>query len=62
MNKATVGSHTLRPLAKNDNYKTHVYIIPMCSKHNGKHGKQLKVKQNTTFVYANVSKTCGNRS
>ena len=27
---ATVGAHITRPNAKNEDYKTHSYIVPMC--------------------------------
>ncbi|MEZ8650343.1 hypothetical protein AB6D92_15305 [Vibrio splendidus] len=57
--KATVGAHTTRPIAKNEDYKTHPYILPMCSSHNGKHGQELYSKGNVSFVWANVSQTCG---
>lgn len=58
-NKATVGAHIIRPNAKSDDYKTHPYIVPMCSSHNGKHGEEFYSKENTTFVWANVAETCG---
>ena len=58
-NDATLGAHTTRPLAKNNDYKTHHYIIPMCSTHNGKHGEEFLTKVNLTFVWANVKETCG---
>ncbi|WP_152494841.1 hypothetical protein [Dickeya zeae] len=55
-----VGAHTLRPYAKNEDYKNHPHIIPMCSSHNGKsHEDDQKTKPDTTFVWANTSKTCG---
>jgi hypothetical protein len=57
--KATAGAHITRPNAKNEDYITHPYIVPMCSEHNGKHGAEYNSKPNTTFVWANVSKTCG---
>ena len=31
----------------------------MCDEHNGKHGETFTSKQNCTFVWANVSQTCG---
>ena len=49
---AEVGAHVTRPKAQNDDYKTHPYIIPMCRSHNGEHGKVLKSKPGTTFVWA----------
>jgi hypothetical protein len=58
-NIATDGAHVTRPIAKNDDYKTHSYIVPMCKSHNGQHGAEFDTKENTTFVWANVSKTCG---
>lgn len=58
-NDASVGAHITRPNAKIENYKTHSYIVPMCDDHNGQHGKIFTSKQNCTFVWANVSKTCG---
>ncbi len=57
--KATVGAHITRPKANNEDYKTHHYIVPMCSSHNGKHGQEFRSKENTTFVWANVVETCG---
>ncbi|QDX30965.1 hypothetical protein [Dickeya poaceiphila] len=55
-----VGAHVLRPYAKNEDYKKHPYIIPMCDTHNGKsHEEEQTTKPNTTFVWANVSETCG---
>jgi len=57
--KATVGAHVTRPIAKNEDYKTHPYILPMCSSCNGKHGEEFYSKDNVSFVWANVSKTCG---
>ncbi len=57
--KGTEGAHTTRPLAENDDYKTHSYIVPMCSMHNGKHGESFKTKNAVTFVWANVKGTCG---
>ena len=57
---ATLGAHITRPSAKNEDYKTHNYIAPMCSAHNGKHGEQFTSKSNLTFVWANVKETCGN--
>lgn len=58
-NDATVGAHITRPNAKNEDYKTHSYIVPMCSEHNGKHGEKFTSRKNCTFVWANVSQTCG---
>jgi len=59
-NDAEVGAHVLRPLANPEEYKTHPYIIPMCKEHNGKSSTdQMKTKENTTFVWANVKETCG---
>ncbi|EJL6263672.1 hypothetical protein NTE12_005348 [Vibrio harveyi] len=57
--KDLVGAHITRPIANNEDYKTHPYIVPMCSSHNGEHGETFESKANTTFVWANVSKTCG---
>lgn len=57
--RATVGAHVTRPIAKNEDYKTHPYIVPMCSSHNGKRGQEFYTKDNTTFVWANVAETCG---
>ena len=56
---ATDGAHVTRPSAENEDYKTHPYIVPMCSPHNGKHGETLTSKENTTFVWANAKETCG---
>lgn len=53
------GAHVLRPYAKNEAYKRKSYIIPMCPTHNGQHGKELRVRIGTTFVWANVNETCG---
>jgi len=58
-NNATLGAHVTRPAAKNEDYKTHPYIVPMCSSHNGMHGEEFRTKENTTFVWANVAETCG---
>lgn len=55
------GAHTLRPYAKNDDYKNHQYIIPMCPSHNGKRNEEMKVKANITFVRANVAESCGKK-
>jgi hypothetical protein len=57
--KATVGAHVTRPAAKNEDYKTHSYIVPMCATHNGKHGETFNSKDAITFVWANVQETCG---
>lgn len=57
-NKATVGAHVTRPLAKDKNLHTHHYIIPMCREHNGKHGEEFDTKDHVTFVWANVAETC----
>lgn len=57
--EGTEGAHITRPNAKNEDYKTHSYIVPMCKKHNGKHGERLKSKVGVTFVWANVKETCG---
>ncbi|EHU0329790.1 hypothetical protein RUX70_004440 [Vibrio vulnificus] len=58
-NSANVGAHITRPNAKSEDYKTHPYIVPFCSSHNGKHGEEFYSKINTTFVWANVKETCG---
>lgn len=58
---ATVGAHITRPNAKNEDYKTHSYIVPMCVEHNGKHEEEFKSRENYTFVWANVSQTCGKK-
>jgi hypothetical protein len=58
-NLATDGAHITRPYAKIDDYKTHSYILPMCPEHNGKHGEILLAKPGSTFVWANISETCG---
>ena len=58
-NDAEHGAHVTRPWANNDDYKTHVYIVPMCPQHNSQHGDSFHTKDHTTFVWANVSKTCG---
>jgi len=57
--KGTEGAHVTRPKAKNDDYKTHSYIVPMCKTHNGMHGKSFTTKDKITFVWANVQETCG---
>jgi hypothetical protein len=57
--KATVGAHVTRPAAKNEDYKTHSYIVPMCATHNGKHGEIFNSKNTVSFVWANVQGTCG---
>ncbi|WP_421186998.1 hypothetical protein [Aeromonas enteropelogenes] len=58
--KNIVGAHILRPYAQNEDYKTHPYIIPMCGSHNGKSEQEdMKTKNNTIFVWANINKTCG---
>lgn len=56
---ATVGAHITRPAAQNEDYKTHSYIVPMCSSHNSQHEETFQSKSTLTFVWANVSKTCG---
>ena len=56
--KGTEGAHTTRPAAKNEDYKTHSYIVPMCKSHNGKHGETFTSKSDVTFVWANVKETC----
>ena len=59
-NDATLGAHVLRPLAENEKYKTHPYIIPMCIAHNNKSSKEtMKTKPKVDFVWANVAETCG---
>ena len=58
-NKAEHGAHITRPNAQNETYKTASYIVPMCSSCNGQNGQTFTAKNNTTFVWANVSKTCG---
>ena len=60
-NDAVDGAHITRPKAENEDYKTHSYIIPMCKEHNLQVGKELSTKENTTFVWANVSETCGKK-
>lgn len=55
---ATDGAHVLRPLARKDEYRNHSYILPMCHSHNMS-TDQLIVKPGSTFVWANVSETCG---
>ncbi len=57
--QADVGAHITRPRAKNDDYKTSPYIVPMCSSHNGQHGETFDSKEAVTFVWANVKETCG---
>ncbi|WP_277058897.1 hypothetical protein [Trichlorobacter lovleyi] len=57
--EGTVGAHITRPNAKNEAYKTHSYIVPMCKDHNGKHGEKLTSKSGVTFVWANIKETCG---
>ena len=58
-NFAEHGAHVTRPNAKNEYYKTHFYIVPMCAHHNGMHGKILTAVAETVFVRANQSETCG---
>ena len=58
-NDATDGAHVTRPAANNEDYKTHSYLVPMCRDHNVKHGETFTSKPNCTFVWANVSETCG---
>lgn len=58
-NNGSDGAHITRPNANNEKYKTHPYIVPMCSSHNGKHGQKFTSKTNITFVWANVAETCG---
>lgn len=58
-NKATVGAHVTRPIATQEELRTHHYIIPMCAEHNGMHGAELDTKDHVTFVRANVAETCG---
>lgn len=60
-NDAFDGAHITRPKAEKDEYKTYSYIVPMCKEHNGKHGEELATKKNVTFVWANVSETCGKK-
>ena len=55
---AEVGAHITRPNAKNADYKTHSYILPMCTTHNNQRGEILTTKKNCTFVWANVKETC----
>ena len=54
-------AHITRPNAKYDKYKTASYIVPMCPSCNGQNGQTFTAKNNTTFVWANVSKTCGQK-
>lgn len=56
---ANAGAHITRPQAKNEDYKTHSYIVPMCTSHNSMHGEIFETKENSTFVWANVQETCG---
>ena len=58
-NKAEVGAHITRPMAQSEEYKTHPYIVPMCKSHNSQLGQTFTSKSNTSFVWANVSETCG---
>ena len=58
-NDADVGAHITRPQANNSDYKTHQYIVPMCSFHNGAHGETFDSKEGVRFVRANVQGTCG---
>ena len=53
------GAHVIRPKAQNESYKRNLYIVPMCTKHNSMHGKELIAVAGTTFVRANQSETCG---
>lgn len=57
--QAAVGAHITRPRAENDAYKTAPYIVPMCASHNGQHGNTFDSKEGVTFVWANVTETCG---
>lgn len=59
--RADVGAHVTRPWAKSDAYRTAPYIIPMCSSHNGQRGETFASKAPVTFVWANVTETCGRR-
>ena len=52
------GAHVTRPNAKNEKYKNHSYILPMCNSHNNLQGKILSTKENCTFVWANIKETC----
>lgn len=58
----TEGAHITRPKAKDEDYRMHSFIVPMCKAHNGKHGETLISKSGITFVWANVQKTCGCKS
>lgn len=59
-NEAEVGAHVLRPYAKNADYQTRPYIIPMCKTHNGQSSNiEMKTKTDVDFVWANVKETCG---
>ena len=56
---ATLGAHVVRPLAKNEAYKTTPYIVPMCSHHNSQQDQEFDSIAPRTFVWANVAETCG---
>jgi len=57
-NDGTEGAHVLRPEAKNEDLKTHPYIVPMCKEHNGMHEDTFTTKEQVTFVWANKGETC----
>lgn len=55
LNDATLGAHVQKSDSSNDNW----YIIPFCSSHNNKKGKELELYGSPVLVSANVNKTCG---
>lgn len=52
--KADVGAH----VQKSNNGTNKWYVIPLCYEHNKESGEMV-VSENTVFVSANVSETCG---
>jgi hypothetical protein len=49
-----VGAHVQKEGTKDNSW----FIIPLCTLHNGQHGKVVDVKAGTTFVSANKNETC----
>jgi hypothetical protein len=54
-NKPEVGAHVQKDNSTDKGW----YIVPLCSKCNGKTGESLEISDNVKLVSANVSETCG---
>ncbi len=53
--KPEVGAHVQKDGSNDRGW----YIVPLCTKCNGKKGQSITISDNVNFVSANVSETCG---